>query len=47
MFDPGLELADEVAGEVRAYFAETVFDAIIPRDVAISEAPNHGRSVLD
>jgi chromosome partitioning protein len=47
MFDPGLELANEVAGEVREYFADAVFDSIIPRDVAISEAPSHGRSVMD
>ena len=47
MFDPELELANEVAEEVRGYFDETVFDSIIPRDVAISEAPSHGLSVLD
>jgi chromosome partitioning protein len=47
MFDPQLELANEVATEVREYFAESVFDSIIPRDVAISEAPSHGRSVMD
>ncbi|MFI5460770.1 MAG: ParA family protein [Isosphaerales bacterium] len=47
MFDPTLELANEVADEVREYFAETVFDSLIPRDVAISEAPSHGLSVLD
>ena len=47
MFDPALELANEVADEVREYFAETVFESIIPRDVAISEAPSHGLSVLD
>jgi chromosome partitioning protein len=47
MFDPALELANEVADEVREYFAETVFDSLIPRDVAISEAPSHGLSVLD
>jgi len=47
MFDPSLELANEVAGEVREYFAETVFDSMIPRDVQISEAPSHGLSVLD
>ena len=28
-------------------FAETVFESLIPRDVAISEAPSHGLSVLD
>jgi chromosome partitioning protein len=47
MFDPALELANEVVDEVREYFAETVFGSLIPRDVAISEAPSHGLSVLD
>ena len=47
MFDPSLELAQEVASEVRGYFDETVFDSMIPRDVQISEAPSHGLSVLD
>jgi chromosome partitioning protein len=47
MFDPALELANEVADEVRGYFAETVFDTLIPRDVSLSEAPSHGLSVLD
>ena len=44
---PGLELANEVADEVRGYFAETVFESLIPRDVSISEAPSHGLSVLE
>ncbi len=43
MYDPALELANEVAGEVRGYFDRTVFDTLIPRDVHISEAPSHGR----
>jgi chromosome partitioning protein len=47
MYDPELELAREVAGEVRGFFDGTVFDTIIPRDVHISEAPSHGLSVLD
>ena len=47
MYDPSLELANEVAGEVRQYFDETVFETLIPRDVHISEAPSHGLSVLD
>lgn len=47
MFDPALDLANEVVGEVRQYFDETVFDTLIPRDVHISEAPSHGLSVLD
>jgi chromosome partitioning protein len=47
MYDPALELANEVANEVREYFDGAVFDAMIPRDVHVSEAPSHGLSVLD
>ncbi len=47
MFDPALELANEVANEVREYFDGAVFETMVPRDVAISESPSHGRSVLD
>jgi len=47
MYDPELDLAREVADEVRGYFDETVFRTMIPRDVHISEAPSHGVSVLD
>jgi len=47
MYDPALDLANEVVDEVKQYFDETVFDSLIPRDVSISEAPSHGRSVLD
>ena len=47
MYDPELDLAREVADEVRGYFEETVFRTMIPRDVHISEAPSHGLSVLD
>ena len=47
MYDPDLELANEVADEVRGYFAETVFETMIPRDVRVSESPSHGQSVLD
>ncbi|QDV32690.1 ParA family protein [Tautonia plasticadhaerens] len=47
MHDPELELANEVANEVRGYFDDAVFDTVIPRDVSISEAPSHGLSVLD
>jgi chromosome partitioning protein len=47
MYDPELDLAREVAEEVRGFFDETVFRTMIPRDVHISEAPSHGVSVLD
>jgi chromosome partitioning protein len=47
MFDPSLELTSEVEGEVREFFGEIVFDTVIPRDVAVSEAPSHGQPVIE
>ncbi len=47
MYDPTLELTHEVDEEVRDFFGEIVFQTVIPRDVAVSEAPSHGLSVLD
>ncbi|QDU95210.1 ParA family protein [Lignipirellula cremea] len=47
MYDPSLELTHEVDEEVREFFGEIVFDTVIPRDVAVSEAPSYGQSVLD
>ncbi|MEN6556724.1 MAG: ParA family protein, partial [Thermoguttaceae bacterium] len=47
MYDPSLELTHEVDEEVREFFGEIVFQTVIPRDVAVSEAPSHGKSVID
>lgn len=47
MYDASLELTHEVDAEVRDFFGEIVFNTVIPRDVAISEAPSHGLSVID
>jgi chromosome partitioning protein len=47
MYDDSLELTHEVDEEVRDFFGEIVFQTVIPRDVAVSEAPSHGQSVLD
>lgn len=47
MYDPALDLANEVANEVREYFEDTVFESMVPRDVHISESPSHGLSVLE
>jgi chromosome partitioning protein len=44
MWDPRNRLAHEVAGEVRRHFR--VFDATIPRNVRLSEAPSHGLPAL-
>lgn len=47
MYDHTLELTREVDAEVRDFFGEVVFETVIPRDVAVCEAPSHGRSVID
>jgi chromosome partitioning protein len=47
MYDRWLELTYEVESEVRDFFGEIVFDTVIPRDVTVSEAPSHGKSVID
>jgi len=44
MFDGRNNLSHEVAGEVRRHFR--VFDAVIPRNVRLSEAPSHGKPAL-
>ncbi len=47
MYDDSLELTHEVDQEVREFFGEIVFETVIPRDVAVAEAPSYGRSVID
>jgi chromosome partitioning protein len=47
MYDASLELTAEVDREVRNFFGGIVYQEVIPRDVAASEAPSHGRSVID
>ena len=47
MYDQTLELTQEVDDEVRDFFGEIVFRTVVPRDVAVSEAPSHGRSVIE
>jgi chromosome partitioning protein len=46
MYDPGLELTHEVDQEVREFFGDIVFESVVPRDVSLSEAPSHGKSVF-
>jgi chromosome partitioning protein len=46
MYDGRTKLADQVADEVRNHFGELVLEAVIPRNVRVSEAPGYGQSVL-
>ena len=47
MFDARTNLGAEVVEEVRRYFQEKVYDTIIPRNVRLSEAPSHGKPIID
>jgi chromosome partitioning protein len=47
MVDDSLELTHEVEQQVRDFFGEIVFQTVVPRDVAVSEAPSHGLAVID
>lgn len=47
MYDAGVELTHEVESEVRKFFGENVFDVVIPRDAAVSEAQAHGVPIID
>ncbi len=46
MFDRRNRLTDQVATDVRDCLGGLVFDAVIPRNVRLSEAPSHGLPAL-
>lgn len=46
MFDGRVNLAGQVAAEVRQHFRERVFRTVIPRNVRLSEAPSHGKPII-
>ena len=46
MYDERTNLAQQVAGEIRAYFGQRVFHTVIPRNVRLGEAPSHGMPVM-
>jgi chromosome partitioning protein len=43
MFDARNTLARQVADQVRSHFTEKVYRTVIPRNVALAEAPSYGR----
>ena len=45
MYDARTKLAKEVADQVREYFGDQVYRAIIPRSVRLSEAPSFGEPI--
>jgi chromosome partitioning protein len=45
MYDSRTRLSQEVEENVRKHFAELVFDAVIPRNVRLAEAPSYGQPI--
>jgi len=46
MFDGRVNLAGQVAREVRQHFGQRVFRTVIPRNVRLGEAPSHGKPII-
>jgi chromosome partitioning protein len=46
MFDTRNSLSHQVVAEIRKHFGEKVYQTVIPRNVALGEAPSHGKPIL-
>jgi chromosome partitioning protein len=42
MFDPRITLQQQVSDQLKAHFADKVFDSVIPRNIRLAEAPSYG-----
>ncbi len=46
MYDKRNKFTEQIEQDVRGYFGEKVYSAVIPRNVRMSEAPSHGKPAL-
>lgn len=46
MYDARLNLSRQVAAEAREYFGSEVFEAVVPRNVRLAEAPSFGKPII-
>jgi len=46
MYDARLNLSRQVAADAREYFANQVFDTVIPRNIRLAEAPSFGKPIV-
>ena len=46
MYDDRMNLARQVAQEVRSHFGPKVYDTVIPRNVRLGEAPSFGKPII-
>lgn len=47
MFDGRTNLSIQVVDEVKRHFKDQVYRTIIPRNIRLSEAPSHGKAVIN
>jgi len=47
MADSRTNLTQQVISEVKRVFHDTVYKTIIPRSIALGEAPSHGKTIID
>ena len=43
MFDPRITLQQQVSDQLKGHFGDKVFNAVIPRNVRLAEAPSYGQ----
>ena len=46
MYDPRNNLSTDVSSELVEHFGDRVYRTVIPRNVALAEAPSHGQPIL-
>ena len=46
MYDPRNSLTNEVSSQLRTYFGDALYEAVIPRNVRLAEAPSFGEPIL-
>jgi chromosome partitioning protein len=44
MFDPRMTLQQQVSEQLKSHFGDKVFNAVIPRNVRLAEAPSYGQA---
>lgn len=47
MYDDRTNLSRDVAAEIRRHFAGQVYEAVVPRNVRLAEAPSHGVPIFE
>src|SRR5262249_31050611 len=46
MYDDRMNLARQVADEVRQHFSDKVYETVVPRNVRLGEAPSFGKPII-